>query len=120
MPPGLGETLGDARRRYIREISAGRKGMEAHAIAHLAAELEHGRADRRHRDRDAQQPRRFRREVGCHEVEIVGVAMEIEGCLALPGLPDCAHSGDVVAHAWRRRRPSEAVAPLVVRLHLRP
>ena len=45
--------------------------------------------------------------------------MVVEGALALPGLPYCAHRADVVAHARCRWRPGKPVPALVVCLNLR-
>ena len=94
--------------------------MQDDRVGGFPGQSQHHRADGRQRDRDARQAGRARREVGRHQVELVGVALERERNLFLPCPPDRMQGADIVAHARHRRRPRDAEAALVVRLHLRP
>ena len=119
LPARFRKPFGNARDRDLRKVASRRERVQAHAVAHLAAEPQHRRTDRRQRYRYPRQAGGPGREIGRHEREIVGVAVVVERCLALPCVPDRAHGPDIVAHARRRRRPGKAIAALVVGFHLR-
>jgi hypothetical protein len=94
--------------------------VQPDAVADLARDVEHGRADRRHRDRHPRQAGGTRGEIRGHQAQgVVGAAI-LERLLLLPAAPDRAHRPDVVAQARRRRNPGDAVPALVVGLHLGP
>ena len=94
--------------------------MQDDRIRGFSSQTQHHRADGRERDRDARQSGRARREVRRHQIELVGLALILERNLFLPCPPDRMQCADIVAHARHRRRPGDAEAALVVRLHLRP
>ena len=93
--------------------------MQAHPVGDFTRGPQHGRPDGGHGNWNPGQAERSGREIRRGQGERVMLAMIVQRFLGLPGAPDRANRADIVAHARRRRAPGNAVAALVMSLHLR-
>src|SRR5437867_11695433 len=116
---GLAHALFGPRKHTFAEIFGTVERVDVQTFADLPGHAAHVRVYARDVDWDSWMLDRPGVEHGCHEVEAVELALEVElgaGLPAVPDGPDCQH---LLAKLRARRLELHRETPLVVPLHLR-
>src|SRR5438034_3035728 len=116
---GLAHALFVARKHTFAEICGTVERVDVQTFADLAGHAAHVRVYDRDVDWDSWMLDRPGVEHGCHEVEAVELALEVEPGAGLPAVPDGPDRQHLLAKLRARRLELHRETPLVVPLHLR-
>src|SRR5580704_6411346 len=109
-----------SRKNHLVGESLGHGFGDDQSIAQLSGQLTHTLVQSARMNSWSRHTQRSWIKVRGHQVDLVELAIEVDGFTCLPPPPQRSKNADVLLHSWFRRKPFHPEAALNVPFHLRP